>query len=225
MTQLHKDVGEADMHEPKGMSTASINSIYRAIGGGTGSWEPSILVDPADLVGNAGDAVIVNATEDGIDFAKFAPVLQITGQSLVDQNPVALDTPLQIEFGAQQISTNVTLDADGLVTFDTVGDYQIALTTQVGRSGSSGTAWLFSRILFQGVQQGAAAYHVMDSSTDTIATNFVFSFSNPVPGLTFSVEILRDSQGTDDGGLLAASSGVWGPASSSNIRVSKYEAI
>lgn len=222
---LHKDVDELNQHEPKGMSTAAITSVYRAVGGGTGAWEQTILVVPSTLIGNANRAIIVNDAEDGIEYSNFSPTLVLSGESFIDQNPTGLDAELQIEYGAQQITTDATLDADGLVTLHTTGDYEIGITTQVGRSGSAGTAFLFSRILFQGAQQGSPAYHTMDSNTDTIATSFTLLFYNPIPGLTFAAEIIRDSGGTDDGGLLTQASAGWGPAPSATIRISKYEAV
>lgn len=52
MTILHKDIANADLHEPKGVSAAIAGSSYIATGGGTGTWTfaPSALtLDIANL--------------------------------------------------------------------------------------------------------------------------------------------------------------------------------
>lgn len=38
MATLHKDIGEADLHEPKGASTASVDTVYVSNGAGSGTW-------------------------------------------------------------------------------------------------------------------------------------------------------------------------------------------
>lgn len=35
----HKDLTEADLHEPKGVSTAAVGFVYVATGAGTGTWK------------------------------------------------------------------------------------------------------------------------------------------------------------------------------------------
>lgn len=39
MTIQHKNIQEADLHEPKGVSTASLGKVYTADGAGSGDWE------------------------------------------------------------------------------------------------------------------------------------------------------------------------------------------
>jgi hypothetical protein len=39
MTIQHKDIPDAERHEPKGVSTASDGTVYQADGAGSGSWE------------------------------------------------------------------------------------------------------------------------------------------------------------------------------------------
>ncbi len=38
MTKIHKDIVEAELHEPKGVSTATSGSVYTADGAGSGTW-------------------------------------------------------------------------------------------------------------------------------------------------------------------------------------------
>jgi len=44
---LHKDLTGADLHEPKGASTATLNSAYISDGAGSGSWE-KVTIDSLD---------------------------------------------------------------------------------------------------------------------------------------------------------------------------------
>ena len=39
MTIQHKNIAEADLHEPKGVSTAPANKVYVSNGSGSGSWQ------------------------------------------------------------------------------------------------------------------------------------------------------------------------------------------
>jgi hypothetical protein len=49
MTILHANILDADRHEPKGISTATIGSVYVADGSGSGSWENMLINYTASL--------------------------------------------------------------------------------------------------------------------------------------------------------------------------------
>lgn len=40
---FHKDLTGANLHEPKGVSTAAVNQVYRADGSGSGSWQDVVI--------------------------------------------------------------------------------------------------------------------------------------------------------------------------------------
>ena len=57
MTIQHRLIPEAELHEPKGVSTASNHKVYVANGSGSGTWKQ---VDTTDLKGATGDAGSTN---------------------------------------------------------------------------------------------------------------------------------------------------------------------
>lgn len=57
MSIQHKDIPDAQLHEPKGVLTAPVNSFYRASGTGTGAWGK---LQSADLTGVSGDGGSTN---------------------------------------------------------------------------------------------------------------------------------------------------------------------
>lgn len=144
------------------------------------------------------------------------------------QAPSAVDTPLQLTFGAAQNSTSnpVMLNAAGLVTFNTAGNYAVRVKLQQGRTGASGTSILLSRILVAGVQFGSpqAAKLIAADITITSDSRVVINVS---AGQTLSVQIMRDSAGTNFGGVYpqAAVVSSWGTAPSALIVVSRLEAV
>lgn len=142
-----------------------------------------------------------------------------------DQSPSALSTPLQIEFGAEQTVSEGTLSDSGAFTCAVTGNYPIRIKLQVGRSGAAGVSLVFSRILINGVQVGVSAAVSMSSSEDVevIESRVVVPLT---AGDVFSVEIIRDSYGTNYGGLFAvASTEGWNLAPSALLVISKYEQV
>jgi hypothetical protein len=62
MTIQHKNIAEADLHEPKGVSTATSKECYVADGAGSGDWQK---IEPAQLAGvttngTSGDLIVVD---------------------------------------------------------------------------------------------------------------------------------------------------------------------
>lgn len=54
MTIQHKNITEADLHEPKGVSLATADTVYVADGAGSGDW---VKVGPTSLAGVSTDGV------------------------------------------------------------------------------------------------------------------------------------------------------------------------
>lgn len=148
--------------------------------------------------------------------------------STVIQAPTAVDTPLQLTFGAAQgsIANPVMINAAGLVTFNTAGNYAVRIKLQNGRTGSSGTSILLSRILLNGTQIGSPAAAKMSQAEAIFATDSRVVI-NVTAGQTFSVQIMRDSAGTNFGGVYpqAATVTAWGTAPSALLVVSRLEPV
>jgi hypothetical protein len=148
--------------------------------------------------------------------------------STATQAPSALNTPLQLTFGAaQKASTDpVMIDALGKVTFNVAGTYAIRVKLQNGRVGSSGTSVLLSRILVNGAQVGSPQAVKITASDVTTPTESRVVI-NATDGQTFTVEIMRDGSGTNFGGVypLAAAVTAWGTAPSALLVISRLEAV
>lgn len=148
--------------------------------------------------------------------------------SLVAQAPAAVDTPLQVSFGAAQGAPTdpVSISAAGLVTFNVAGNYAVRVKLQAGRTGASGVSILLSRILLAGAQYGSPAATKLVSADVTIPIESRVVI-NATAGQTFAVQIMRDSAGTNFGGIYpqAATVTAWGTAPSGLLVISRLEPV
>lgn len=147
--------------------------------------------------------------------------------SAISQAPTAVDTPLQVAFGAAQGSPSdqVSISAAGLVTFNQAGNYAVRVKLQCGRTGASGTSILLSRLVLGGAQLGSAAC-VKLTQTDATTPTDSRVVMNPTAGQTLQVQIMRDSAGSNFGGIYpqAATVTAWGTAPSALLVISRLEA-
>lgn len=148
--------------------------------------------------------------------------------SLVSQAPTAVDTPLQVSFGAAQGAPTdpVSISAAGLVTFNVAGNYAVRVKLQCGRTGASGTSILLSRLVLGGAQLGSAAC-VKLTQTDATTPTDSRVVMNPTAGQTLQVQIMRDSAGSNFGGIYpqAATVTAWGTAPSGLLVISRLEPV
>lgn len=148
--------------------------------------------------------------------------------STATQAPTAVDTPLQVSFGAAQGSASdpVMINAAGTVTFNTAGNYAIRIKLQNGRTGATGTSILLSRILLNGAQVGSTAAVKM-TQTDATTPSESRVVLNPTAGQTFQVQIMRDSAGSNFGGVYpqTATVAAWGVAPSALLVISRLEPV
>lgn len=148
--------------------------------------------------------------------------------STATQAPSAVDTPLQLSFGAAQGSASdlVMINAAGTVTFNTAGNYAIRIKLQNGRTGATGTSILLSRILLNGAQVGSTAAVKMTQTDATTPTESRVVLNTTV-GQTFQVQIMRDSAGSNFGGVYPQTATVtaWGTAPSALLVISRLEPV
>lgn len=118
------------------------------------------------------------------------------------QQPVGLDTPLQIEFGAAQgtIGDPVMLSATGAITFNQAGQYIINYTSHFGRIGATGVSELYTRSLINGVVVGNSR-HARISSSDQVLPFALRVKVNVNAGDVLTLQLLRDSSGNNSGGF------------------------
>jgi len=152
---------------------------------------------------------------------QFTPVL--AAQSTVIQAPSGLDTALQVTFGAAQGTSGdaVMIDSAGLITFNETGLYLINGYGSVERQGSSGgTAILLFRFLVNGVQAGSVKAFHLDTTNVSTPYEITFPINITTAGTTASFEIMRDSSGTNAGGLYPHTNlGGWSNVPSTEVNI------
>lgn len=127
----------------------------------------------------------------------------LAASSAVDQVPSGLDTPLQVTFGAAQGtgSDPVMVDALGNITFNETGLYLFHGFANFERKGASGgTAVVLFRALLNGTQAGVTKNVDMKDVDTSIPYDLTLPI-NATEGDVLTWEIMRDSSGTDYGGL------------------------
>ena len=152
---------------------------------------------------------------------EFTPVL--AAQSTVTQAPSALNTAQQVTFGAAQGSSGdaVMISSGGLITFNQTGLYLINGYGSVERQGSSGgTAIFLFRFLVNGTQAGAVKAFHLDTPNLSSPYEITFPINITTAGTTASFEIMRDSSGTNAGGLYPHTNlGGWSNTPSAEVNI------
>ena len=173
---------------------------------------------------------VITQTADSMMYAAAGvkEVEVLRAASSVPQVPAAVDTPLQLTFGTAQGSASdpVMLNAAGLVTFNQAGNYAVRLKLQCGRTGATGTSMLLSRLLLNGAQLGSAA-SVKITATDATVPTESRVVLNVTAGQTFAAQIMRDSAGSNFGGVYPHTAAVaaWGVAPSALLVISRLEPV
>lgn len=191
----------------------------------------------ANLPDNTSGAITPAKLREVVTQIADAPIYAAAGVKEVEvlraastatQAPSAVDTALQVSFGAAQGSASdpVMINAAGTVTFNTAGNYAIRIKLQNGRTGATGTSILLSRILLNGAQVGSTAAVKM-TQTDATTPSESRVVLNPTAGQTFQVQIMRDSAGSNFGGVYpqTATVAAWGTAPSALLVISRLEPV
>jgi hypothetical protein len=139
------------------------------------------------------------------------------------QQPSAVDTPLQVEFGPLQSTTNIDISAAGAITFKTAGKYIISTFFQYGRVGASGTSILLNRYLRNGIQEGSSLSAKVDNASVLVPWSSSIQFT-AVANDVLTIEVMRDSAGDNSGGLFAVTpTAGWNTAPCAAIQI--YKAV
>lgn len=191
----------------------------------------------ANLPDNTSGAITPAKLREVVTQIADAPIYAAAGVKEVEvlraastatQAPSAVDNALQVSFGAAQGSASdpVMINAAGTVTFNTAGNYAVRIKLQNGRTGATGTSILLSRILLNGAQVGSTAA-VRMTQTDATTPTESRVVLNPTVGQTFQVQIMRDSAGSNFGGVYpqTATVAAWGVAPSALLVISRLEPV
>lgn len=156
-------------------------------------------------------------------------VLKMTGTTTAGQNPAALDTALQLRFGGAQATTDVSIDAAGLITFLEAGNYRLNINACFQRNATSG---------YSNTQFGI--FYDSAGGAPTVAASPIKSFGNSeeerpniyyedliievVANSTLVVKMLNDSSLTaDNSTALSSYAGTLGTTPSANVLIYKAE--
>lgn len=173
---------------------------------------------------------VITQTADSMMYAAAGvkEVEVLRAASTTPQAPTAVNTPLQVTFGAAQgaPTSPVSISAAGLVTFNQAGNYAARVKLQNGRTGGAGVSILLSRILVDGVQVGSPQSVKVDDEEITSPTESRVVI-NAIAGQTFAVQIMRDGAGANAGGLYPFTAAVtaWGTAPSALLVISRLEPV
>lgn len=205
----HVSIADVDRHEVKHASTGVLNQALLSNGDGTTRFGfPSY--------NNLTDKPVVEG---------YRQIL--TGFSTAaSQLPSAVDTPLQVEFGAGVVTADATLASNGLLTINTPGQYIIGLFLRFGRTSGAGSAILLNRFLVNGVQ-GLNSNALKIGDQDTVIPFSANLNLTASAGSTFALQIMRDSAGINNGGLyrIIPTVGGWNLCPSATIIVNKYVGV
>lgn len=167
--------------------------------GGLGAW-----VDPSSLVTTRHTTVF-------------------TGSTLTSQIPVGLDTPLGVTFGGAVVGTDASIDGAGVITINTTGYYNFKFNLSFGRTTAVGVAIILGRLLVNGAPTGFVQGAKLPDAITSSVTQFDIEFA-VTAGTTIAVQIIQDSAGVANGGLIGAASVLpsWGDVPSAWCRITKF---
>lgn len=129
-------------------------------------------------------------------------LLLVATSTALSQEPTLVDAPIQVEFGPLQTTTDIDISAAGAITFKTAGKYIISPFFQYGRLGSSGVSILLSRYLVNGVQSGETLGATIDNGSTLVPWSSSIQFTAATNDV-LTIEVMRDSNGVNAGGLFA----------------------
>lgn len=198
MATEHKNISDAERHEPKGASTATAGQVLNSLGAGLTSF-----VNPSTL----GNITITTTTE---------------GKSLTTQNPTGTDAPYQVTWGSGVVTADADIASNGIVTVLSAGLYAVTFNLNLGRTTNTGIATLFARLLINDVFTGFVQAAKIDTSINVSVMNATI-FRRFNVNDTIKVQLIRDSGGTNDGGLITLDPVLagWENSPSAAIRLQK----
>lgn len=201
----HKDIPDAQLHQIKGAASASAGQVPIADGSGGTAFG---YLDWTQVANKP----VTNG---------YQPVLSTF--SAVNQSPSAVNTPLQVTFGIAQTTADVSVSATGVFTFHKPGNYLFDVFLRFGRTTATGNAILLNRILKNGAQILNSNGLSLSASAQTLAFSAAIPL-NMSAGDTLTMEIARDSAGTNDGGLFVVSPSIggWSIVPSATLVVNKF---
>lgn len=145
------------------------------------------------------------------------------GASFNNQIPVAVDSPIQVEFGPSVLASDgsVSLSTNGDITFLITDIYSLVGLFEYNRQSSGGVTLAFLRATLNGVQLGNSIAIEANTSSQTQPLQFLFE-AVFTKGDVLKMEFYRDSTGFDDGELRPQNSAIgWNSSPSASVRIAR----
>lgn len=178
------------------------------------------------------DRLTVEVRESGqwvsnniLNFSDVQSLLVLEGESTaVSQEPVGLDTPIQVEFGPaiNTASDPANVLANGEIHINKTAVYVINVFAHFGRTGAGSASQLRFRALTNVNQLGSTIGAKIDNSfaIDHVGRSFTTIM---LQGTVLTFELYRDSSGNNSGGLFSQPVSLpgWEPCPSAGISIRK----
>lgn len=206
MSIEHVSIADADRHEVKHASTATLNQALLSNGDGTTRFAQIDYSFLANVPNSHG----------------YSRVL-VGNSAAATQAPTATNTPIKIEFGALQTVGNISLADDGTLTINETGEYILIANFNYGRGTLTGVSRLITRAMIDNAQIDPSHLNTLADATSyghrTIVRPLSVSGSS-----TAYFQVYRDSTGNNEGGLYKLSPAVvgWSDVPSASLAVYKY---
>mgnify|MGYP003624909292 CR=1 len=166
----------------------------------------------------------------------FNPIKDLNIERILDgvslattQFPTGLGevNSLQIEFGAGVVTPQASLSSLGAITINETGTYRVKISLIFGRTSNPNTSRLRFRALVNGVQAGLTIGATVPNANSSTPYTDEAWLSLPA-GTVITYEVMRDSSGSDEGGLVlptvtAATAPSWNQAATAAIRIERWK--
>jgi len=198
MPTLHSTLLGTENHEVLGVDTALAGQVLSADGAGHG-----VFVDPTSLV-------TLDTTSS------------VSASSTTSILPASLDSQITATFSANASNSDVVIDTAGTITIQTSGTYFVNFKMNLGRTGTTGVAYVYCRVVLNNVQFGETITSAISATASTwpVQTSL---FQHFTAGDVIKVQLYRDSAGNNDGGFIAlpASPIAWTDGAAYSVIVTK----
>lgn len=177
--------------------------------------------------GNATGNFTLESIRDLFGSNTGAEVVLTANSAAASQTPSGTDTPLQLEMGAAQGTTDddVMIDANGVITFNTAGLYFIQAYGNLIKDTSPTLSIMQIRQVVNGAQYGATQSVGLLNSDPPVQYRYGFPFVAEA-GDEMAFQAARDDEESDDGKFIAipVSAGLtgWNPSPSFGVSILKY---
>ena len=147
----------------------------------------------------------------------------LTVKEIEPQVPTGVNTPLRVTFGNGQSTTDVLVDANGNITFNTAGGYFFSGIGNFRKiDGSSQASILFYRVTLNGVQIGETKIVELDKIDYGIPMTMSYALTVNA-GDVLNFEVMRDASSDVSGGLypFEVTGGTWTNVPSTELTIWK----